>query len=411
MVEAENYQSQPAQVSDLGFRVAKLEAELKVLRIELARREIEAGSDLGTVLVTGGAGYIGSHTVRELLEAGFQVVVFDSLFWGHQKSIPEKVKFEFGDMRNRARLDEVFKKHRPKFVIHFAARHEIPDSVKNPAEYFEVNLSGGLNLLDTMRAHRVRFLVFSSSAAVYGEPKKIPISEEEAGSPVNPYGWTKWAFERALQAYDAAYDLKSVSLRYFCAAGAHPDGTIGEDHPTENHVIPILFQAAILKRDKFNIYGVNWPTPDGSPIRDYVHVVDLARAHLKALRYLEDGGQTDVFNVGTGRGYSVRELVNAVKELTGRDFPVVSAESRPGDPARLVADVSKIKRVLGWQAEYQDVKSIIETAWRWHQSHPDGYQDRGELLDASQITRKNQLPLSDQIDRGQTAKLDQKLNV
>ncbi len=325
------------------------------------------------VLVTGGAGYVGSHVVRELLDAGHEPVVFDNLSKGHPESLPSQTPLLRGDMGDAAALQAAFTQARPEAVMHFSGSTEVAESMRQPGRYFRNNIGNGLNLLEAMVEHGVPCLVFSSTAAVYGEPQEVPIPEEHRKAPVNPYGESKWFFESILRRYEQAHGLRSISLRYFNAAGAHPSGEIGEDHAPESHLIPIVLQAALGQRPHIAIYGADYPTPDGTCVRDYVHVTDLAAAHLLALRSLADGSGTDAFNLGNGQGFSVRQVIAAATEVVGRPIPTVAGERRVGDPAVLVASSAKARQVLGWQPRYPDVREIIETAWRWHSQHPGGY--------------------------------------
>lgn len=316
------------------------------------------------ILVTGGAGYIGSHTVKELLKAGYEVVVVDDLSSGHREFVLTQ-HFVRADIRDRSALIEVFRKFPITGVMHFAALTSVPESVAEPARYYEVNLWGTFNLLETMRAFGAKLFVFSSSAAVYGDPEKIPIPEDHPARPKSPYGKTKLMVEEILADYAKAYDFRYVSLRYFNAAGSDPEGEIGEWHEPERHLIPIVLEVAAGKRPYLEIYGTDYETPDGTGIRDYIHVSDLASAHVLALRYLEKGGKSEVFNLGIGRGYSVREVVEICRRVTGREIPVHEAPRRPGDPAILVADPSKAERVLGWKPRFTELEPIVETAWNW----------------------------------------------
>jgi len=327
------------------------------------------------ILVTGGAGYIGSFTVKALKEKGFEVVVFDSLETGHKEAIP-KTKIYVGNLQTDfGLLEKVLKEEKPDAVIHFAAYIEVGESVQNPQKYFMNNVVGALNLLRAMINNDVLKLVFSSTAAVYGEPKKIPIDEDDPKAPTNPYGESKLMVEKILQWYSQPYNLSSVALRYFNAAGAVLDGSMGQDYPRPTHLITRACEAALGKRKDFQIYGDDYDTPDGTCIRDYIHVIDLAEAHLAALEFLNKGNKGyHYYNVGTGRGYSVLEVVEMVKKISGVDFNSPFAPRREGDPAKLVAKVEKIKKELGWQPGYSDLKTIVETAWKWHKNHPFGFK-------------------------------------
>jgi len=322
------------------------------------------------ILVTGGAGYIGSHTVAGLLKVGHEVVGFDNLVYGHKEAV--KYPLVIGDLLDEKAVSEVFEKNRFDGVIHFAAYALAGESMEKPAKYFENNLQGGLNLLEAMKAHGVNKIVFSSTCAIYGFPEKLPVVEEESKKPVSVYGESKSMFEKILQWYDKLFQIKNVCLRYFNAAGASLDGSIGEDHTPETHLIPLVMQVALRQREKQVIFGDDYQTPDGTNIRDYIHVLDLASAHIKALEYLKDG-QSSAFNVGTGKGYSVKEIIAMIKKVSGVDFPVEIGPRRPGDPDAVYADNSKIKKVLGWEPKYSDLETIIKTAWNWHKNHPKGF--------------------------------------
>jgi UDP-glucose-4-epimerase GalE len=323
------------------------------------------------ILVTGGAGYIGSHTVRRLLTRGHDVTVFDSLVYGHKQAVPAE-RLVVGDLRDADHLDHVLVVNRIEAVVHFAAFAYVGESVKDPAKYYTNNLVYSLNLLDRCRRHMVGRFVFSSTCATYGEPTAVPITEDEKQSPINPYGNTKLAFERALADYAAAYPFGYCALRYFNASGASPAGDIGEDHDPETHLIPLVFQAAMGKRPHVEIFGTDYPTPDGTCIRDYIHVDDLAEAHILALDKIGPGAQLK-YNVGIGRGYSVREVIRTAEEVSGLAVPVKEGPRRTGDPPALVANADKIRRELGWSPQYTELRPIIETAWKWHKSHPNGY--------------------------------------
>ncbi|MCS7240206.1 MAG: UDP-glucose 4-epimerase GalE [Candidatus Bipolaricaulota bacterium] len=316
------------------------------------------------ILVTGGAGYIGSHTVKELLRAGYEVVVVDDLSSGHRQFVLTK-HFVRADIRNRQALREVFERHPIEAVMHFAALTSVPESVADPGRYYDVNLLGSLNLLEAMRAFGVKRIVFSSSAAVYGDPEKIPIPEDHPTRPKSPYGKSKLMFEEILADYAQAYGFFFVSLRYFNAAGSDPEGEIGEWHEPERHLIPIVLEVALGKRPYVEIFGTDYATPDGTGVRDYIHVVDLARAHVLALKRLERGGESKVYNLGIGRGYSVREVIAVCRKVTGRKIPVQEGPRRPGDPAVLVADPTRAQKELGWKPQYTTLEPIVETAWQW----------------------------------------------
>jgi UDP-glucose-4-epimerase GalE len=325
------------------------------------------------ILVTGGAGYIGSHAVKLFLARGHDVWVYDNLSMGHRAAVPAE-RLLVGDLAERERLDNAFVLHRIDAVVHYAAFAFVGESVKEPAKYYLNNLVNTLQLLDTCRRHKVTRFVFSSTCATYGIPLKVPITEDEKQQPINPYGNTKLAVEMALADFAAAYPWGYAALRYFNAAGASPDGTIGEDHDPETHHIPLVIQAALGQRPAIDIFGTDYPTPDGTCIRDYIHVDDLADAHLLALEALRPGVQLK-YNLGTGRGYSVREVIRVVEEVSGRKVPVKESARRPGDPPVLVAAPEKVQRELGWKPRYPELRPIVETAWNWHRTHPKGYDD------------------------------------
>ncbi|MGI5826318.1 MAG: UDP-glucose 4-epimerase GalE [Patescibacteria group bacterium] len=323
------------------------------------------------ILVTGGAGYIGSHTVAELLKQGHEVTVFDNLVYGHKEAIT--CPLVVGDLLKREEINQVFEKEKFDGVIHFAAYALAGESMKEPGKYFENNLLGGLNLLEAMKNHQVNKIVFSSTCATYGYPEKLPVVEEESKKPVSVYGESKLMFEKVLFWYDQLFGIKNVCLRYFNAAGASVTGEIGEDHKPETHIIPIAMQVALGQREKFTVFGTDYQTPDGTNVRDYIHVLDLASAHIKALEYLTQESSSNYFNVGTGNGYSNKQILDMVKKVTGVDFEVEYGPRREGDPDAIYADNSKIKQVLGWEPKYSDLQTIIETAWNWHKTHPNGF--------------------------------------
>lgn len=329
---------------------------------------------MSTILVTGGAGYIGSHVVKELLRQGHKPIVFDNLQTGHRKTTKDALFIE-GDLSDQKKLKETFQAYQIDTVIHFAADSLVGESVQNPLKYFNNNVKNGLNLIEIMEEFKVNKIVFSSSAAVYGEPKEIPIPENHPCVPTNPYGETKWIFEKVLQAFHDTKKLNFISLRYFNAAGADPEGELGEDHSPETHLIPLVIMAA-LDGTSVPVYGTDYNTPDGTCIRDYIHVTDLANAHILALRKLEQEKISGMYNLGNGNGYSVREVIETVKKVTGRKVAAVDSPRRPGDPARLVASSDKIKKELGWIPKYPDLETIVETAWEWHRKHPKGYNDK-----------------------------------
>lgn len=325
------------------------------------------------ILVTGGAGYIGSHAVRLLSRAGHEVWVYDNLSQGHGAAVPAGRLIE-GELADRGRLTTVLAERRIEAVMHFAAFALVGESMSDPAKYYQNNVVASLSLLEAMRASGVAKIVFSSTTATYGAPERIPISEEEPQKPINPYGFAKLVIERALADYARAYGLGYAALRYFNAAGASPEGDLGEDHTPESHLIPIVLQVALGQRKQISIFGDDYPTPDGTCIRDYVHVDDLAQAHLKALERLEQGRGLQL-NLGTGRGHSVREVIEACRRVTGQPIPEELAPRRPGDPPELVADARKAQALLNWQPRYTELQAIVETAWRWHSTHPHGYGD------------------------------------
>lgn len=325
------------------------------------------------VMVAGGAGYIGSHTVAELLNRGREVVVVDSLVKGHKQAVLGG-KLYIGDIRDSAFMDGVLSENNIDSVIHFAADIEVGLSMKDPLSFYRNNVYTVICMLESMQKHGVENIVFSSTAAVYGYPKSIPITEDSEKNPVNPYGETKLTVEKMLRWCDEAYGIKWAVPRYFNAAGAHESAMIGEDHDPESHLIPIILQAAMGKRDSIKVFGDDYDTPDGTCIRDYIHVTDLADAHILALEYLKNGGASASFNLGSGTGYSVMEVIEKVKEVTGKTFKVDLAPRREGDPARLVADSSKARRLLGWSPKNDDVGVIIESAWKWHTGHPNGFE-------------------------------------
>jgi len=324
------------------------------------------------ILVTGGAGYIGSHAVHLLLKRGHDAWVFDNLSMGHRQAVPAE-RLIVGDLKEIDVLDHALVIHRIEAVMHFAANAYVGESVTNPAKYYQNNLVNSLNLLERLRRHGIAKFVFSSTCATYGTPEKMPMNEETPQRPINPYGFTKLAIERALGDYAAAYGSGYASLRYFNAAGASADGAIGEDHTPETHLIPLVIQAATGQRPYIEIFGTDYPTPDGTCIRDYVHVDDLAEAHLLTLEHLQPGRGL-AYNLGTGRGHSVREVIRAVEEVTSKKVPVKEGPRRAGDPAELVADAGKIRRELGWSPRYTELRPIVETAWNWHRTHPRGFE-------------------------------------
>lgn len=325
------------------------------------------------ILVLGGAGYIGSHTVYELIDRGEEVVVADNLETGHIEAVHPKAKFYQGDIRSRAFVDKVFDENKIEAVIHFAANSLVGESMTNPLKYYDNNLCGTKVLLESMVAHHIDKIVFSSTAATYGEPKNIPIQETDATNPTNCYGETKLSMEKMFKWTDKAHGLRYVSLRYFNACGAHESGEIGEAHAPETHLIPLILQVPNGKRESITIFGDDYPTPDGTCIRDYIHVTDLAMAHILALDYLCKGNPSNIFNLGNGVGFSVKEVIETARAVTGHPIPAVVAERRAGDPAQLIASSDKAREVLGWNPQHDDLAKIIASAWKWHQSHPNGF--------------------------------------
>lgn len=329
------------------------------------------------ILVTGGAGYIGSHTVRELVSRDHRVVVLDNLSRGHLAAV-RGVELVRGDTSDTQLIKELLGKYKVEAVMHFAASSQVGESVRHPSGYYHNNVVKGLALLDAMVQSDVRYLVFSSTAAVYGEPKEVPIPEAHPAVPTNPYGATKLALEGAMRWYSDAYGLRFASLRYFNAAGADPAGDIGEDHDPETHLIPLVLKVALGLLPYLEIFGDDYPTPDGTCIRDYVHVNDLAEAHVLALDAMSMGAPSAVYNLGNGNGYSVLEVIKAAEEVTGKPIKVKLGARRPGDPAVLVAGSKKIRNELGWKPRLVDLRAIVETAWRWHRNHPAGFEEKDE---------------------------------
>ena len=327
------------------------------------------------ILVCGGAGYIGSHAVHALVEKGEQVVIVDNLQTGHRGALNPAAKFYEGDIRDAAVLDKIFTENKIEAVIHFAANSLVGESMEKPLLYFNNNVYGMQVLLEVMVRHGVDKIVFSSTAATYGEPKRVPIHEDDETCPTNTYGETKLTMEKMMKWVSRANGVRYVSLRYFNAAGALPDGSIGEDHKTETHLIPLILQVPTGRRDHITVFGDDYPTPDGTCLRDYIHVVDLADAHVLALEYLRKGGASDIFNLGNGQGFSVKEMIAAAEKATGRSIKVEIGARRAGDPAQLIASSEKARAVLGWKPQFTDVEQVIGTAWKWHESHPHGYED------------------------------------
>ena len=327
------------------------------------------------VLVCGGAGYIGSHTVYELIERGHSVVVVDSLIKGHKAAIHNEAKFYLGDIRDEEFMDRVFRENQIDAVIDFAAFSLVGESVNEPFKYYENNVYGTLKLLEAMERANVKKIVFSSTAATYGEPENDIIVESDNTNPTNPYGETKLTVEKMLKWADNAYGIKFVALRYFNAAGAHISGKIGEDHNPETHLIPIILQPALGQREKMFIFGDDYDTPDGTCVRDYIHVTDLADAHIKALEKLFKTNKSGIYNLGNGKGFSVKEVIEKAKKVTGKDFKVEIEARRSGDPSTLIASSEKAIKELGWQPKFNTLDKIIETAWNWHKDHKNGYED------------------------------------
>jgi UDP-glucose 4-epimerase len=325
------------------------------------------------ILVLGGAGYIGSHTVYELIAAGRDVVVADNLQTGFRAAVHPKARFYQADIRDRAAMDKLFESEQIEGVIHFAASSQVGESMSDPLKYYDNNLCGTACLLQSMIAHGVNKIVFSSTAATYGEPEQVPILESDRTEPTNCYGETKLAMEKMMNWTARAHGLRYAALRYFNACGAHPSGVIGEAHNPESHLIPLILQVPNGQRDKISIFGDDYDTHDGTCIRDYIHVTDLAQAHILALDYLLNGGECDVFNLGNGVGFTVKEVIDVARVVTGHDIPATVTPRRAGDPARLVASSEKAKSILGWMPQYDDLNVIISTAWSWHKNHPNGY--------------------------------------
>ncbi|RDY72254.1 UDP-glucose 4-epimerase GalE [Halobacillus trueperi] len=328
-----------------------------------------------SVLVCGGAGYIGSHAVAQLLDQGENVIVVDNLQTGHHPAVLDGAKLYDGDLRNETFLNTVFNENDIDSVLHFAADSLVGESVEKPLQYYDNNVGGATSLLKAMAAHDVKRIVFSSTAAVYGEPEQVPIQENDPTQPTNPYGETKLAIEKMLKWAEQAYGIQYTVLRYFNVAGADVQGRIGEDHRPETHLIPIVLQVALGKREKIMIFGDDYPTADGTCIRDYIHVEDLVAAHLQAIDRLKKGGASTIYNLGNGQGFSVKEIIEAVRKVTGHPVPAEVAPKRAGDPAQLVASSEKARKELGWEPQYPEIETMIESAWKWFQEHPHGYED------------------------------------
>lgn len=326
------------------------------------------------ILVTGGAGYIGSHVVEELQKSGFTPIVYDNFSTGHAAAVPEEVQLVEGDIHDVRFAKHIMEQFEIDAVIHFAASSLVGESMVDPAKYYFNNVEGSLHLLEAMRGAGVDRIVFSSTAAVYGEPEQVPITENSKLQPTNVYGRSKLMIEKMLADYDMAYDFRYVALRYFNAAGASPTRDIGEDHNPESHLIPLILKTAQGVRKQVAIFGTDYPTEDGTCIRDYIHVCDLARAHVLALQHLLKGGSSRVYNLGSENGFSVRQMIDCAKRVTAVDFTVVEEARRAGDPAVLIASSEKIRSELGWIPEHSSVEEVIGTAWKWHKGHPRGYE-------------------------------------
>ena len=326
------------------------------------------------ILVLGGAGYIGSHTVYELVDAGHEVVIIDNLMTGFKEAVHPEAVFYEGDIRDKAFLDSVFEKEKIDGIIHFAASSQVGESMINPLKYYSNNLCGPEILLESMVEHGINKIVFSSTAATYGEPESIPILETDRTEPTNCYGETKLAMEKMFKWCSKAYDLRYVSLRYFNACGAHPNGKIGEAHNPETHLIPLILQVPNGQREDVKIFGDDYDTKDGTCVRDYIHVNDLAQAHILAMEYLEKGGESNIFNLGNGVGFTVKEVIETARTVTNHAIPATIEARRDGDPSVLIASSDKAKQVLGWKPKYDDLETIIATAWTWHKNHPNGYR-------------------------------------
>ncbi|GAB4467767.1 MAG: UDP-glucose 4-epimerase GalE [Armatimonadaceae bacterium] len=328
-----------------------------------------------SILIVGGAGYIGSHTTKVLKKRGYDAVIFDNFELGHRKAAEiVGVPWVHGDYGDLAAVTRAIRKFDVDAVMHFGAYASVADSVADPAKYYEGNMIKGLNLLRAMLDSGVKHIIFSSSAATYGEPQTVPIPETHPQNPVNPYGHTKLMFEQILRDYDPAFGLKSVSLRYFNAAGADPDGELGEDHTPEQHALPLIIDTALGRRAEFRIYGSDWDTRDGTCLRDFIHVNDLADAHIRALEHLRNGGETTAYNLGNSYGTTIREAVEAAEKVIGVKINAIPAPRRPGDPGSLAASCEKIKMELGWQPEFPDIETILLHAYKWRKDHPNGYR-------------------------------------
>ena len=326
------------------------------------------------VLVTGGAGYIGSITTRNLIEEGYDVVVFDNLIYGHENTVPKQAKFINGDLQDKKSILSAISKEKIEAVVHFAGSSLVGESVKEPLKYFRNNVGGGLNLLESMKEAGVDKIIFSSSAAVYGDPGRMPIQEDDSKVPTNPYGETKLIFEKFLKWCGIAYGIRSICLRYFNAAGADTANGLGEDHDPETHLIPLILKVALGQREKIDIFGTDYDTPDGTCVRDYVHVKDLAAAHVMSLKHLKEGGTSSYYNLGSSKGYSVKEVIDVSRKVTGKPIKAVESPRRAGDPPKLVASSEKIRKELGFKFSQSDLETIVSDAWKWHSDHPHGYK-------------------------------------
>jgi len=327
------------------------------------------------ILVCGGAGYVGSHAVHELIQQNEDVVIVDNLQTGHKQAIHPQTKFYQGDIRDAVILDKIFTENKIDAIIHFAANSLVGESMVAPLKYFNNNVYGMQVLLESMVKHKIDKIVFSSTAAVYGEPKRVPIMEDDETNPTNTYGETKLTMEKMMKWVNKANGINYVSLRYFNVAGALDDGSIGEDHSPETHLIPLILQVPLGKRDHITIFGEDYPTEDGTCLRDYIHVIDLADAHIRAMNYLRKGNKSNIFNLGNGKGFSVKEMIAAAEKATGKSIKVEVGARRAGDPAQLIASSEKAQTILGWKPRYTNIEQIIKTAWTFHKKHPNGYDE------------------------------------
>ncbi|CAG8535548.1 25684_t:CDS:1 [Dentiscutata erythropus] len=328
------------------------------------------------ILICGGAGYIGSHLVRELsTQSAYEIIIFDNLSKGHIKSIPNGIKFENADVRDKRALDRLFSKYKPDAVMNFCGSISLRESVVDPLEYYENNVVGTIYLLQAMKKHNVKYFIFSSSAAIFGNAKEMPITDDARPEPISPYADTKFIIEKILAWSENAYGLKYVCLRYFNACGAHESGDIGEDHDPETHLIPLTLQVALGQRDSISVFGDDYDTKDGTCVRDYIHVTDLATAHIRALEYLIRENKSQLFNLGSGEGYTVREVINAARNVTGHSIPDIVEARRIGDPAILIAESTRAELILGWKRKYNTIESIVASAWMYHKTHTNGFKD------------------------------------